>query len=407
MRILLTSNASYSPPRGGSTRSNLIWLAHLVKSGHECTVVCPTVDGAVPDTETVDTHGIRILSVRELSRRTGVLAEEIGRFNPDWVLVSSEDLAHVLLREASHAAAGRIVYLAHTPQFYPFGPASWNRDPHASLLVKQAAGVVAIGHHMAGYIKEHLGRDAEVVHPPMYGDPPYPQFGSFPGGWILMINPSVVKGIRIFLALADRFPQLSFAGLAGWATTAKDREEMAKRSNVTILEAVPKIDDVLKQSALLLMPSLWYEGFGLIAMEAMLRGLPVIASDSGGLQEAKSGTGFVIPVRPIERFEPVFDETHMPKPVEPAQDIEPWASALRILTTGRQAYDDEARRSRTAALDFVSRLRAPDFEDMLLRLRPDTSGSMSPATASDVRLNQLSPAKRALLLQRLREREKR
>ena len=45
------------------------------------------------------------------------------------------------------------------------------------------------------------------------------------------------------------------------------------------------------------MPSLWYEGFGLIAMEAMLRGIPVISSDSGGLVEARQGTGFVIPVR--------------------------------------------------------------------------------------------------------------
>ena len=46
----------------------------------------------------------------------------------------------------------------------------------------------------------------------------------------------------------------------------------------------------------------------------------MIASDSGGLVEAKAGTGFVIPIRPIERFEPVFDETHMPKPVDVPQD---------------------------------------------------------------------------------------
>ena len=62
------------------------------------------------------------------------------------------------------------------------------------------------------------------------------------------------------------------------------------------------------------MPSLWYEGFGLSVMEAMLRGIPVIASDSGGLAEAKLGTRFVVPVRPIERFEPVFDEHGLPSP---------------------------------------------------------------------------------------------
>jgi hypothetical protein len=29
MRILLTANASYVPPRGGATRSNLAWLERL------------------------------------------------------------------------------------------------------------------------------------------------------------------------------------------------------------------------------------------------------------------------------------------------------------------------------------------------------------------------------------------
>ena len=71
------------------------------------------------------------------------------------------------------------------------------------------------------------------------------------------------------------------------------------------------------------MPSLWYEGFGLIVMESMLRGIPVVASDSGGLVEAKHGTGYVIPVNTIERYEPVFDEHAMPKPVVPENDAAP------------------------------------------------------------------------------------
>ena len=112
MRILLTANASYDPPRGGATRSNLVWLRHLASAGHECRTVC---------------GGDQL-------RRVPALREQILEWRPDWVLVSSEDLGHALLREAHHSAPGRVVYLAHTPQFYPFGPASWNPDHHPQLF---------------------------------------------------------------------------------------------------------------------------------------------------------------------------------------------------------------------------------------------------------------------------------
>ena len=400
MRVLLTSNASYDPPKGGSTRSNLVWLRGLVSSGHACRVVCPSIEGG-NDAQAVDGHGLEIHSYSQLSRRAAVLSDEIRAFAPDWVLVSSEDLSHVLLREAAQIASGRIVYLAHTPQWYPFGPASWHPDTQAMDIVRAAAGVVAISTAMASYIREFCGAEASVIHPPMYGHPPYPAFGRFDSGYVLMINPSVVKGLSIFLALAQRFPEVEFAGLAGWATTTADRTAMSRLANVRVLETVPSIDEALSHARLLLMPSLWLEGFGLIAMEAMLRGLPVIASDSGGLKEAKAGTGFVIPVKPIERFEAVFDETHMPKPVDVPQDIGPWAEALRVLLTDRAAYEQEAHRSRDVAVKFVSGLRVEAFEEYLLQLQP-RQAVVAPAGP---KTPDLTPAQRALLLKRLRERK--
>ncbi|MBC7927886.1 MAG: glycosyltransferase [Bryobacteraceae bacterium] len=366
MRVLLTANASYYPPKGGSTRSNLLWLEHLASKGHQCRVVC-VADGDQPDTRHVS-GGLEIFAVRELSRRTQVLYNEIRTFQPNWVLVSSEDVAHTLLRAAYAAAQDRFIYLAHTPQWYPFGPASWHPDRAATDVVRKARAVVAIARTTADYIRQHAGVNAHVIHPPTYGQPPWPRFGSFDRGYVLMVNPSIVKGIAIFLELAARFPQVEFAGLAGWGTTSQDRAAMHRLPNIRVLDSVPDIDDVLADARLLLMPSLWFEGFGLIAMEAMLRGLPVVASDSGGLVEAKAGTGYVIPVRPIERFESAFDETHMPRPVEIPQNIEPWVDALNTLLTNPKAYAEESERSRVAAEKFVQALDPADFERLLLEL---------------------------------------
>jgi glycosyltransferase involved in cell wall biosynthesis len=384
MRILLTSNASYAPPRGGSTRSNHAWLRQLVARGHHCRVVSASLG---EDDERIS-DGIQIRSVKSLILQPRVIPEEIRTYQPDLVLVSSEDVSHVLLRASARAAPGRIVYLAHTPQFYPFGPESWNPDPDASGIIRSAAGIVVIGRHMAAYVRQHLGVAPAVIHPPIYGEPPFPSFGNFDHRQVLMVNPCEVKGISIFLEIARRFPAFSFAALLGWGTTTADRNALAAVPNIRLLGNVRRIDDVLANTRVLLIPSLWYEGFGLIVMEAMLRSIPVVASDSGGLEEAKQDTGLVVPVRRIEKYLAEFDEVHMPKPVIPEQDLSGWIDALQRLSEDRDFYESESARARTAAERFVMSIDPWQIEGYLLSLKP-------PAIS-----------RRALLARRLRERQK-
>src|ERR1019366_4397002 len=376
MRILLTANASCVPPRGGATRSNLIWMDQMAGAGHGCRIVC----GASGEGAELCFHeSIAVFAVEDPSRRIQVLRHQIHEFQPDWVLVSSEDLGHGLLREAQHSAPGHVVYLAHTPQFFPFGPASWNPD-----------------------------REAAVIHPPIYGAGPFADYGALGAGLVTglvsMINPCAVKGLPIFLVIAARLPEAEFGVVPGWGTTASDRRALERLPNVRFLPNARHIDEVLAQTRVLLMPSLWYEGFGLIVMESMLRGIPVVASDAGGLVEAKHGTGYVIPVNTIERYEPVFDEHAMPRPVVRPNDAAPWVAALRELLTDGVAYRRESQASRTAAQRFAGGLDAADMERYLTSLvvREDgrTDGRSGHAT-----IESLSPEKRALLLERLRKRK--
>src|ERR1019366_1457502 len=401
MRILLTANASCVPPRGGATRSNLIWMDQMAGAGHGCRIVC----GASGEGAELCFHeSIAVFAVEDPSRRIQVLRQQIREFQTDWVLVSSEDLGHGLLREAQHSAPGHVVYLAHTPQFFPFGPASWNPDREAAAMVAEAAGVVAIGHCVADYIARWLGREAVVIHPPIYGSGPFADYGASGGGLVS----GFVTGLPIFLEVAARLPETEFGVVPGWGTTGRDRRALERLPNVRFLPNARHIDEVLARTRVLLMPSLWYEGFGLIVMETMLRGIPVVASDAGGLVEAKQGTGYVIPVNTIERYDPVFDEHAMPRPVVRPNDPAPWVAALRELLSDSAAYRRESQASRTAAQRFVGGLDAAEMERYLTSLavasdartdaRPD--GRHGHAT-----IESLSPEKRALLLERLRKRK--
>jgi glycosyltransferase involved in cell wall biosynthesis len=436
LRILLTSNAPYLPPRGGSTRSNLAFLEAVVERGHTVRVVAAAAETATElqrtqlrqelaeqqlepgysrklEQQPISTGHlgtIEIVSVRDFMRHVDVLHRQIEEFRPDWVLVSSEDVSHTLLREAARSAAGQLIYIAHTPQFFPFGPASWHRDEAATAAARNAAAVVVISQVMAGYVRTHLGRDAVIVHPPLYNLDPVsgtcPLLGNFESGAIGMINPCAVKGISLFLAIADLMPDCGFAALPGWGTTREDFNQLRSRRKIAILPRVKQIEDFLQRLSILLMPSLWLEGFGLIAAEAMLRGVPVIASDSGGLREAKAGSRFLIPVHLIESYEPVFDDRNMPRPVLPAQDSAPWVAGIRALSTSKARYQEEQRAQQEAALRFVQGVDRFAFEKLLSSLTPDRGKSpISQGPDPHRSLESLSDNKRALLLKRLRQRQ--
>src|ERR1039458_2564295 len=87
MRILLTANASYVPPRGGATRSNLLWLEYMAARGHECRrVAAALAEGATKraqmaqeglDRQTLVERGVEFYEVAERARQAAVLRRQI------------------------------------------------------------------------------------------------------------------------------------------------------------------------------------------------------------------------------------------------------------------------------------------------------------------------------------------
>ena len=124
-----------------------------------------------------------------------------------------------------------------------------------------------------------------------------------------------------------------------------------------MLDPVDDIDLLLARTRVLLVPSLWAEARSRIVLEAMLRGVPVMAANVGGIPEAKMGVPYLLPVNPIAKYETRLDEQMVPVAEVPPQDIEPWREALERLLTDRDALrGDLARIARGAALEYAAKL---------------------------------------------------
>lgn len=130
-------------------------------------------------------------------------------------------------------------------------------------------------------------------------------------------------------------------------------------------------------------------GHSLLAMQilAMLRGIPVLASNVGGLLEAKLGVDYVLPVHRIEKYEDRRDENGIPIPIIPAQEIEPWESALQTVLSDRPEFERISAASRKAAIAYAVGLSLAPAEQYLEDLLPRRSSIPSPAQAPRDRLS--------------------
>ncbi len=273
-----------------------------------------------------------------------------------------------VLKERGSLSAGCEVYAVFTAGFaMSFGPhARFQSDQaflpasHVVSLYRSMSGFVTPSHFLGEYLEDASGLEVRytVVHPRIASLAPRQERSREPDrGFVTLINASWIKGLSVFLELARRLPDVPFALVTTWGDLGRpEQRRLEALANVQVLKPVSPVDPIYDLTRVLLVPSLWEDPFPRVVNEAMLRGIPVLASDRGGIPEAKHDVPYVLPVTPYLSAA----DYHRPPP---PQDVDPWVDALGRLVGDPDHYREVSEASRQASREFVRAQEARSIAD--------------------------------------------
>jgi glycosyltransferase involved in cell wall biosynthesis len=279
--VKITAFVHFSVPyrMAGSETMLHTMLTSLAEAGHQ--VSCVTSDMEAP--KRWDWGPVKGISVSGLGAgEAAVIAEK-----PDVVISHHQNSIPSI-----HIARGigaKSVFIQH------------NSFPDNSAILKEKPDLVVFNTQwIANLWKQHT-RKHMVVHPPVWPE----EHATHPGDHVTMINLNRDKGVLVFYQMAKRFPKHKFLGVIG-----SHGPQMIPRSafpeapsnleiknyphipsNVTIMKPTTNMkQDVWSRTRVLLVPSV-YESYGMVAVEALASGIPVIATPTPGLRESLGMAG--------------------------------------------------------------------------------------------------------------------
>lgn len=320
MRILFGTGHSYLPQRAGGSESSTHDLCkELQKQGIE-----PAVLASV---EPEGWIGLRNRLERKILRNRSFpmdrimgypvfrgwhpergVAEAVARFKPD-VAILQAGKPLVLAKPLLDQKVPTIVYLRDT----------LFRELGGEVADLPRLRYIANSNYTASRFKADFGLSAPSI-PPLVRPEAYKTESRRES--VVFINPHPYKGAEMAFALASARHDIPFTFVEGWPLSDEVMADYQARvkalENVTWLPRQGDMRQVYAKARIVIAPSPKERGeaWGRVVTEAQFSGVPVIASNSGGLPESAGPGGLL---------------------VEPSDSLEAWKEALAKL------WDDQAQ----------------------------------------------------------------
>ncbi|MCH8852816.1 MAG: glycosyltransferase family 4 protein [Planctomycetes bacterium] len=149
--------------------------------------------------------------------------------------------------------------------------------------------IVAMSRYLSELAKQHFGYSAIHLPPrleiPVCGRSLAPEERRRKQV-VGFVNPNLIKGGLLLLRVAEACPEVQFLATRGWTYTDSAPLVECDAENVELIDWNADVEPFYRRISLLLVPSLCPEGYGRVAREAALRGIPIVASNRGALRES-------------------------------------------------------------------------------------------------------------------------
>lgn len=226
-------------------------------------------DAGVPVVQTL--HNYRLLCPAATFMRRGRVCESCLGRTVAWPSVARACYRHSVSQTATLALMLAVHKAAHT----------WTTKVSEYVALTEFA--------RRKFIEGGLPPDRVIVKPNFVHPDPGPK--SERGEYALFVGRlSEEKGLRVLLEAWTRLTQQIPLYILGDGPLREEMENLVTRlglAHVTVLGGVAagEVRSWMNGARFLICPSLWFEGFPLVIAEAFARGLPVICSRLGSLEE--------------------------------------------------------------------------------------------------------------------------
>ncbi|ORX76435.1 UDP-Glycosyltransferase/glycogen phosphorylase [Basidiobolus meristosporus CBS 931.73] len=439
LRVLIMQSAHGLFVSSGGFQANLYLADGLLKSGHEVKMIALGLEEEVKvfgeytketlrlgpsnhfrlyrhsyngiDTVTININDWRKLFDEEGAKRRVGWIENLDRF-PELSIYEQFVIGelkayrptHFIFNDSVSLKISRNtsdlvkVFICHACEHLSFGPYGGLFEASKSDVeterLRKVDGIWVVSQAIQRYMLKFGNIESThlPIHPKSFirGNGAIPVYNNFDRKHVVAINPGSFKGFHILHEVSQRMPHVEFAAVKSWNLNDYQISLLEKEKNVTIMDTFRNMEELWSQVKILIVPSVWYEAFGMVAVEAMLRGIPVLVSNVGGLPEAKCGMKRgVIPVNLLtgERCEdPDYNEKYGPYLI-PEQNADPWINAIEELYHDQAVYESHRQEGLVASRNFIQKVDTTCYERWLMqlyskKLASTTLGSTSRITAN-------------------------